>query len=195
MYRLMLVAAASAVFFATPVTAAVTYDESVSGDIDVFTAATDPLGQPTRTLIELSGGANVFTGSINSPTDPADVLPFNISAGTLTGLTITFSNILIASPAYLNLSTLTGEVLFDGEFNAGTTTITRTLNAGPGGFSFLIGGGVNVADYQLTLNVSAPTPPTTAVPEPATWAMMIGGFGLVGGAMRRRRLTSSVTCA
>jgi hypothetical protein len=25
-----------------------------------------------------------------------------------------------------------------------------------------------------------------AVPEPATWAMMIGGFGLVGGAARRR---------
>ena len=25
-----------------------------------------------------------------------------------------------------------------------------------------------------------------AVPEPATWAMMIAGFGLVGGAMRRR---------
>ena len=28
---------------------------------------------------------------------------------------------------------------------------------------------------------------TGAVPEPATWAMMIAGFGLVGGAMRRRR--------
>jgi hypothetical protein len=27
---------------------------------------------------------------------------------------------------------------------------------------------------------------TGAVPEPATWAMMIAGFGLVGGAMRRR---------
>ena len=27
---------------------------------------------------------------------------------------------------------------------------------------------------------------SNAVPEPATWAMMIGGFGLVGGAMRRR---------
>jgi choice-of-anchor A domain-containing protein len=31
------------------------------------------------------------------------------------------------------------------------------------------------------------TPPSTpAVPEPATWAMMIGGLGLVGASMRRR---------
>jgi len=28
-----------------------------------------------------------------------------------------------------------------------------------------------------------------AVPEPASWAMMVGGFGLVGGAMRRRSRT------
>jgi PEP-CTERM motif len=26
-----------------------------------------------------------------------------------------------------------------------------------------------------------------AIPEPATWAMMILGFGMIGGAMRRRR--------
>lgn len=29
--------------------------------------------------------------------------------------------------------------------------------------------------------------PLGAVPEPATWAMMIGGFGLIGGVARRRR--------
>lgn len=29
-----------------------------------------------------------------------------------------------------------------------------------------------------------------AVPEPATWAMLIGGFGMLGGAMRRRVRTS-----
>ncbi|OAN58106.1 hypothetical protein A7X12_06220 [Sphingomonas sp. TDK1] len=28
---------------------------------------------------------------------------------------------------------------------------------------------------------------TSGVPEPAAWAMMIGGFGLAGGALRRRR--------
>ncbi len=32
--------------------------------------------------------------------------------------------------------------------------------------------------------------PNGAVPEPATWAMLIMGFGLVGGAMRRQRQTS-----
>jgi hypothetical protein len=33
-------------------------------------------------------------------------------------------------------------------------------------------------------------PATGAVPEPSTWAMMLAGFGLVGGAIRgsRRRL-------
>jgi hypothetical protein len=28
---------------------------------------------------------------------------------------------------------------------------------------------------------------TSAAPEPASWALMLGGFGLVGGAMRGRR--------
>ena len=35
-----------------------------------------------------------------------------------------------------------------------------------------------------------------AVPEPAAWAMMIAGFGLVGGALRRqKKLTTSVSFA
>ncbi|PZU07295.1 MAG: hypothetical protein DI605_16435 [Sphingomonas sp.] len=35
-------------------------------------------------------------------------------------------------------------------------------------------------------------PPTSDVPEPATWAMFIGGFGLVGSAMRRRRVSGVI---
>ena len=34
-----------------------------------------------------------------------------------------------------------------------------------------------------------------AVPEPATWAMMIGGIGMVGGAMRRRKVSTTVSFA
>lgn len=36
---------------------------------------------------------------------------------------------------------------------------------------------------------------TAAVPEPASWAMMIAGFGLVGGAMRRRKVRTTVSFA
>lgn len=36
---------------------------------------------------------------------------------------------------------------------------------------------------------------TPAVPEPAIWAMMIGGFGIVGGAMRRRSAKPSFATA
>jgi hypothetical protein len=35
----------------------------------------------------------------------------------------------------------------------------------------------------------------TAVPEPATWAMMIAGFGLVGGVARRRQRSTTVVYA
>ncbi len=38
---------------------------------------------------------------------------------------------------------------------------------------------------DLTLSASV-----SAVPEPATWAMMIGGFGMIGGTMRSRRRQS-----
>ena len=34
---------------------------------------------------------------------------------------------------------------------------------------------------NLTINI------TGGVPEPTTWALMIGGFGMVGAAMRRRK--------
>jgi hypothetical protein len=35
----------------------------------------------------------------------------------------------------------------------------------------------------------------SAIPEPATWAMMVGGFGLVGNAMRRRRSEGRISLA
>lgn len=40
----------------------------------------------------------------------------------------------------------------------------------------------DAGDYQITFGASA------AVPEPASWAMFIGGFGLIGAAMRRKKV-------
>jgi len=40
--------------------------------------------------------------------------------------------------------------------------------------------------FSLLDNVSLTGPQAAGVPEPATWAMMIMGFGAIGGIMRRR---------
>ena len=45
---------------------------------------------------------------------------------------------------------------------------------------------------QFVIKTLTPSP---GVPEPAAWAMMLGGFGLVGAAMRRRTHKTSVTFA
>ena len=43
----------------------------------------------------------------------------------------------------------------------------------------------STGNFYLSRNVTV-----AAVPEPASWAMMIAGFGVVGGAMRRRQRTA-----
>jgi hypothetical protein len=50
------------------------------------------------------------------------------------------------------------------------------------------------ATFTLLSN-STPGAGAGAVPEPATWAMMIAGFGMIGGAMRSRRGKTSVSFA
>lgn len=82
--------------------------------------------------------------------------------------------------------------LADGTYFGGTevslatlgTTVSIDLTDGIGS-AFAAQGGMFFLGGTLQ-NVLAPPPPPP-VPEPGTWAMMLLGFGAVGGALRRRR--------
>jgi len=79
--------------------------------------------------------------------------------------------------------------------------VPRTLVTGPGGQSVTTNGIPILNGVLNTIEVKGSTVATTVagtytgtmtfaagvVPEPASWALMIGGLALVGGAMRRRR--------
>jgi hypothetical protein len=52
---------------------------------------------------------------------------------------------------------------------------------------------VNDSYYPDNSNGFNVTLAQSAVPEPATWAMMLGGFGLMGGAMRYRRRQARIS--
>lgn len=68
----------------------------------------------------------------------------------------------------------------------------------PGGFPIIPpggGGGIIVPPIIVPPGPPPPPPPPPAVPEPATWAMMLMGFLAIGGAVRRRRLPVSAAAA
>lgn len=67
----------------------------------------------------------------------------------------------------------------------GSTSIAiNTFNSSQDDNIFLLAG-----IFSGRAGVNEPPPPPSGVPEPATWAMLISGFALVGAAMRRKALT------
>ena len=87
-------------------------------------------------------------------------------------------------PGLLNGTAFIGIHYGNGNGGPGNSTTFYRINA------------VNLDTIGLTLNASSTATlfavQTPAVPEPATWAMMIAGFGLVGGVMRRRRVSAAL---
>lgn len=76
-------------------------------------------------------------------------------------------------------------------FNAGTGNASGTYFQAPGSLQngALVDGGSNALngqtfDFQVRAGVPVQVPVTPAVPEPATWGMMILGMGAVGFALR-----------
>ncbi len=69
--------------------------------------------------------------------------------------------------------------------NAGASATPLTFGVLDGNYTDN-GGQYRITAYQLVAGVVS-----GAVPEPATWAMMLTGFGLVGAGMRRRRSSTN----
>lgn len=113
--------------------------------------------------------ASDFSNAASSNGGNSDI---DFTSGTLTGNgTTTNYQKLLAEPT--SLTEVWGFTPF--VVNAGTYTLT--IEGRSFGSAATFAGNFNVA----------------AVPEPATWAMMIGGVGMVGGAVRRRRVTTKVS--
>ncbi len=91
----------------------------------------------------------------------------------------------------LNTGTITGIVPILDASNQYPTETKRLFTAQTGAAT---GGTSNIS--LVTTILASPAPVAAAVPEPSSWAMMIGGFGTVGFAMRRRRkVAMRVACA
>lgn len=128
---------------------------------DTITARSGALSIPAGTFADLPGeGPNPFY-------DLGFTTPYTYTGGDLAVLirfTPTSGNPAIAVDAFAPDARM-GTV-----FNINSATATT--------------GSVNVGNAPITRFTF--TTATAAVPEPTTWAMMIVGFGLIGGAARRR---------
>jgi hypothetical protein len=85
---------------------------------------------------------------------------------------------------YLATVTFSGSSIVGNLYGSNGTTLLGSLTAT--GLADPIGGGVAVRSFG---SVGFDTISLGAVPEPASWMMLIAGFGLVGAAMRRRQVT------
>jgi len=163
---------------ATPASATVTVDFT-------FTSTIGQIGVVTGKLVFLTTGTNVAasevyvltapTGTVNDATFGTDYLAGSPSV-TSNSFSLAADGTVTAANLYMFNASLTDFINLGDNSNGRANMVS---NQKPGGLFALIQGGFAGATYSVEA-------PVGGVPEAATWAMMIVGFGTVGVAMRRR---------
>lgn len=174
----VLATAVSAFVFTTaPATAAtVIYDATINPGGAVTLKPAGPGAVSSKLGFSVSGTPGAFTATFrfSNPFNPAMATgsaSFDFDPDVLTFTSGTFgpgSTFAIAAPG-------SGSAITVSLANLAGGAQTLTLN---GNFA---AGGNNFADIGGSLNLVG-----GLVPEPATWALFILGFGAIGGALRRR---------
>jgi hypothetical protein len=140
------------------------------------------------TMGTLSGNLN-FSNTVGTVIAQAVPNFFVFSDGK--GGTYNYSIESVQTNAFVNmLNAKSGTLLALGTIvNASMNMLTAT----PASLSIQFNN-TGASAFSSALTLSVPPVGMTAVPEPATWAMMISGFGLIGYAMRRRpKVTTRVS--
>lgn len=206
MKHLVMTLALGAAVAASPAYAATTIDFST------FAPGTTISNQIPGVSLTLSGAGQSGSPTVNVPFDDATALinsnnenasNFYPSGTTITfsfaqlvsGLSFTFNNYgtnatsnyaAFGTSGTLISSGFLGDVENFDLVSVAGSGISRLLVSNDGSSNWTYGIG------ELTYTADA----AGAVPEPATWGMMILGFGVIGGAMRRRaKVTTTVSYA
>jgi hypothetical protein len=166
-----------------------------STNFDAYGSGFSFLGNPhTVGALTFTSGNNLVVGTATGYGNSRNLLAFNgwsPMSGTVAGQNDLFGFKLTllgtASPVTATLQTNLGSYVFSG--------LVPAANPGLSFYGFQAGAGEYFTGFTLASAQGTGSAPSTTdfvlgtaggVPEPATWAMLIAGFGLVGAAARRR---------
>ncbi|WP_422344363.1 PEPxxWA-CTERM sorting domain-containing protein [Parasphingorhabdus sp.] len=188
-------AAVAAMALTAPAQAAViSFDDLGGSNGDVFTG---PYIEDGFTVSAVRG--DVFEGHIFGNPEPSLVFG-SVFGGGPVGSVQVLGGIFNFNSFDLTTQNGTGEYQVDGFLN-GSSVFSLAGSLSPGGFQTISGlaGNIDQLNFILTANGTSVNldniDVSAAVPEPATWAFMILGFGAIGGALRRRKTNVKVSYA
>ena len=138
-----------------------------------------------------SGGVYELNNSNSGDYPTANAI--NIAfANNASGISFTYENYGSGNNSFYTAYNAANQVVSTGSLDL-VSNFAQVAVAGSGIRNLEINNGRTSGSWEYGIHSLSFT--AGAVPEPASWALMIGGFGIVGAAMRRRAATTTAAIA